>query len=227
MVVSVSVHPYWLYRDSASRDSSVVRSRAEEGSSRSSSREDSSFISSVGESSHWRCADRRLIFAPIAFAIETDTLLSFPCRLWRMSLPESCRNRKSSSRWAASLSALTPRPRAASQSSTQSPASTPVFNTDTWTHAHTRRHTHIALPYFIPPEGVEAFRSVLLCRVCVHIANSRRRFKESYKEISQQCVLPQNYFKEATLSSITLIYWNGFSFFLLFLNNLVPVAVRF
>lgn len=56
--------------------------------------------------------------------------------------------------------------------------------------------------------------------------HSRSYFKENYEERSQQCSLPQNYFKEATLSIVTLIYWNDFSFLSLFLKNPVPVVVN-
>lgn len=63
-------------------------------------------------------------------------------RPWRKSLPGSCRNRKCSSRWAESRSALTPPPRAASPSSTRSPASTPPVsrgNLRTYAETYTQR----------------------------------------------------------------------------------------
>ena len=75
-------------------------------------------------------------------------MLCVSCRPWRKSLPGSCRNRKCSSRWAESRSALTPPPRAASPSSTPSPASTPpVSRTNLHTYAETHTHTHTHTVY--------------------------------------------------------------------------------
>lgn len=59
------------------------------------------------------------------------------CRRWRRSSPGSCRNRKCSSRWAASRSALIPPPRPASPSSIRSPASSPPAS-----RGQRRLHTH-------------------------------------------------------------------------------------
>lgn len=63
------------------------------------------------------------------------------CRRWRRSSPGSCRNRKCSSRWAASRSALIPPPRPASPSSIRSPASSPPASRGHDVCTHTDKRT--------------------------------------------------------------------------------------
>ncbi len=62
-------------------------------------------------------------------------------RPWRKSSPGSYKNRKFSSKWVESQSALTPLPRAGSPSSTRSPASTPRVSKRNLVHTHTLSHT--------------------------------------------------------------------------------------
>lgn len=97
---------------------------------------------------------------------ETNIVSRVSFRLWRKSLPGSCRNRKCSSRWAASRSALTPPPRAASPSSTPSPASTPPVS---------RRNLHTHRPHTVQMDCKDlASAAFLFC------SDSRHRMEKSF-----------------------------------------------
>lgn len=120
-------------------------------------------------------------------------------RPWRKSLPGSCRNRRCFSRWVESQSALTPPPRAASPSSTPSPAYTPLGSSRnlhtyalmcmwTWAHTHQRQRQSLCCLALILWELLEGVRSISGSGLCSSVCSSALQLPPTlYVRLSHYC----------------------------------------